>query len=114
MSVQFLTNISSEEFREFLKDALKEILSEQLGAVKNQLPEILDIHQAAEFLKLKITTLYEKTSRKQIPHLKKGNKLYFYLSELQNWIKQGNVKTQGEIESEAVSYTLNHNLKKAA
>lgn len=114
MSVQFLTNISGQEFKEFLKDALKEILSEQLGAVKNQLPEILDIQQAAEYLKLKITTLYEKTSRKQIPHFKKGNKLYFYLSELQNWIKQGKVKTREEIESEAVTYTLNNHLKKAA
>ena len=114
MSVQFLTNISSQEFKEFLKDALKEILSEQLGAVKQQLPEILDIHQASEYLKLKIATLYEKTSRKQIPHFKKGNKLYFYLSELQNWIKQGKVKTQDEIESEAVTFTLSNHLKKAA
>nr|MBA3665090.1 helix-turn-helix domain-containing protein [Bacteroidota bacterium] len=108
MSTQFLTNLSEQEFKEFLKDALKEILSEQLGAVKNQLPDILNIKEASEFLKLKITTLYEKTSRKQIPHFKKGNKLYFYLSELQNWIKQGKVKTREEIESEAVTYTLNN------
>ena len=114
MSVQFLTNISSEEFKEFLKDALKEILSGQLGAVKEQLPEILDIKQAGEYLKLKIATLYEKTSRKQIPHFKKGNKLYFHLSELQTWIKQGKVKTRDEIESEAVTFTLNNHLKKAA
>ncbi|MBA3664242.1 MAG: helix-turn-helix domain-containing protein [Bacteroidetes bacterium] len=114
MSTQFLTNLSEQEFKEFLKDALKEILSEQLGAVKQQLPDILNIKEASEFLKLKITTLYEKTSRKQIPHFKKGNKLYFYLSELQNWIKQGKVKTREEIESEAVTYTLNNHLKKAA
>ena len=114
MSTQFLTNLSEQEFKEFLKDALKEILSQQLGAVKQQLPDILNIKEASEFLKLKITTLYEKTSRKQIPHFKKGNKLYFYLSELQNWIKQGKVKTREEIESEAVTYTLNNHLKKAA
>jgi excisionase family DNA binding protein len=114
MSTQFLTNISEQEFKEFLKGALKEILSEQLGAVKQQLPDILNIKEAAEFLKLKISTLYEKTSRKQIPHLKKGNKLYFNLSELQNWIKQGKVKTRDEIESEAVTYTLNNHLKKVA
>lgn len=114
MSVQFLTNISEQEFKEFLKDALKEILGEQLGAMKKQLPEILDVQQAAEFLKLKINTLYEKTSRKLIPHFKKGNKLYFHLSELQEWITQGKVKTHSEIEGEAVSFTLNSHLKKAA
>lgn len=110
MSVQFLTNISEQEFKEFLKDALREILPEQLGASKKQLPEILDVQQAAEFLKLKINTLYEKTSRKLIPHFKKGNKLYFHLSELQAWITQGKVKTHDEIESEAITFTM----KKAA
>lgn len=107
MSVQFLTNISEQEFKEFLKDALKEILGDKLSALKEQLPEILDVQQAANFLKLKITTLYEKTSRKLIPHFKKGNKLYFHLSELQEWIRQGKVKTYEEIEGEAVTFTLN-------
>jgi excisionase family DNA binding protein len=113
MSISFLTNISEQEFKEFLKGALKEILSDQLGALKQQLPDVLDIHQASEFLKLKITTLYEKTSRKQIPHFKKGNKLYFHLSELQEWIKQGKVKTREEIECEATTYTLNNQTKAA-
>ena len=43
MSVQFLTNISDQEFKEFLKDALKEILGDKLGALKEQQPEILDV-----------------------------------------------------------------------
>ena len=111
MSVQFLTNISDQEFKEFLKDALKEILGDKLGALKEQQPEILDVQQAAQFLKMKTTTLYEKTSHKQIPHFKKGNKLYFHLSELQKWIKQGKVKTSDEISCEAITFTLN---KKAA
>jgi len=111
MSVQFLTNISEQEFKEFLKDALKETLGEKLGALKEQLPEILDVQQAAQFLKLKLATLYEKTSRKLIPHFKKGNKLYFHLSELQEWINKGKVKTFDEIENEAVTFTLT---KKAA
>jgi len=111
MSVQFLTNISDQEFKEFLKDALKEILGDKLGASKEQQPEILDVQQAAQFLKMKTATLYEKTSGKLIPHFKKGNRLYFHLSELQKWIKQGKVKTQQEISCEAITFTLN---KKAA
>ena len=113
MSVSFLTNITEQEFKEFLKEALTEILGEKLSASKSQLSEILNVQQAAEFLKLQITTLYEKTSRKLIPHFKKGNKLYFHLSELQEWIKQGKVKTHEEIECEAITFTLN-NHKQAA
>ena len=111
MSVQFLTNITEQEFKAFLKDALKEILADKPGALKEQQPEILDVQQAALFLKMKTTTLYEKTSRKQIPHFKKGNKLYFHLSALQHWINQGKVKTSEEISCEAITFTLN---KKAA
>lgn len=111
MSIQFLTNISEQEFKKFLKDALKETLGEKLSALQDELPEILDVKQAAQFLKLKLATLYEKTSRKLIPHFKKGNKLYFHLSELQQWINNGKVKTIGEIEREAVTFTL---VKKAA
>ena len=92
MALSFLTNLDEKEFKEFLKNALKEILEENLSALKPQLPEILNVQQAADFLKLKITTLYEKTSRKLIPHFKKGNKLYFHLSELQDWIQKGKVK----------------------
>ena len=109
--MQFLTSYSQQEFKEFLKDALKEILSENLSALKPQLPEILNVQQAADFLKLKITTLYEKTSRKLIPHFKKGNKLYFHRSELEAWVKEGKVKTRDEIEGEAITFTLNNHKK---
>jgi excisionase family DNA binding protein len=107
MSVQFLTNISEQEFKEFLKDAVREVLLEKQGKLKELPSEALDVQQAAQFLKLKTTTLYEKTSRKLIPHFKRGNKLYFYLSELQQWIKKGKVKTNEEIECEAATFTMN-------
>lgn len=68
--------------------------------------EPMNIDEAAKFLKLKKATLYEKTSEQTIPHHKKGNKLYFYKSELEAWIKQGKVKTNGEIEGDAATYTL--------
>ena len=71
------------EFKEFLKSAIKEILTEDLNLLKPSLPDILNISEAAEFLKLKITTLYEKTSKKVIPHFKKGNKLYFNRNDLE-------------------------------
>lgn len=106
MAIQFLTSVTEQEFREFLKDALREILGDKMGAMKEQ-PEIMDVQQAAQFLKMKTATLYEKTSRKLIPHFKKGNKLYFHLAALQQWIKNGRVKTHDEIASEAITFTLN-------
>lgn len=107
MSASFLTSLTEQEFKEFLKSAIKEILSEDLKNLKSDLPDILNIKEAAAFLKLKITTLYEKTSLKVIPHFKKGNKLYFKRKELEEWIKTGKVKTKPEIEEQATNFLLN-------
>jgi excisionase family DNA binding protein len=112
MAVSFLTNLNEEEFKIFLKQALTDILGEQLTQHKTNVPSILDVKQAAEFLRLKITTLYEKTSQKMIPHFKKGNKLYFNRDELQLWVQKGKVKTSDELQSEAASYTMHKEQKK--
>ena len=111
MSTQFLTSLNEDELKQFLKDAFREMLAEQHGILKEPQPEILNVQQAARFLQLKPATVYEKTSTKQIPHFKKGNKLYFYRSQLQEWIDEGKVKTSGQISTEAITFTL---LKKSA
>ncbi len=112
MGASFLTSLTEQEFKEFLKSAIKEILSEDLKNLKNDLPDILNIREAASFLKLKIATLYEKTSLKVIPHFKKGNKLYFKRKELEEWIRSGKVKTKPELEGQAENFLLNGGKKK--
>lgn len=101
-----LTSLSAEDFKKLLRETVKEVLKEGVHQVKDNLPEILNVKEAANFLRLKLNTLYEKTSRKLIPHFKRGNKLYFRKPELESWIKDGKVKTQDEIEGEAVTYAL--------
>ncbi len=112
MAVAFLTNLNEEEFKTFLKSAITEVIGGTIHFSKPSLPDIFDVRQAADFLRLKLTTLYEKTSRKIIPHFKKGNKLYFNRSELQAWVQEGKVQTADELQSQAVSYTMNQALKK--
>ena len=109
MNTSFITSFSEQEFKEFLKSAIREVLIEELKQSKPAQSNTLSIKEAATFLKLKITTLYEKTSRKLIPHFKKGNKLYFSQSELEEWIKKGKIKTNVEIAAEAATYILNGN-----
>ena len=106
MEPSFIISMSEQEFKEFLKSAIKEIIGDDLLKLKTNLPDILNIKEAAAFLKIKISTLYEKTSKKIIPHFKKGNKLYFNSSELQEWIKTGKITTKQELESKAVSYLI--------
>jgi excisionase family DNA binding protein len=50
---------------------------------------LIGIDEAALIVGLKRSTLYALTSNRQIPHFKRGRKLYFRRSELIVWITQG-------------------------
>jgi excisionase family DNA binding protein len=59
--------------------------------------DLFTITQAAKFLNLAVPTLYSKVSRKEIPVNKQGKRLYFYKSELEEWIKRGRKHTFDEL-----------------
>ena len=48
---------------------------------------IIDV---ADYLQLSVKTVYNKTSRGEIPHIKKGKVLYFRPEEIENWVLEGN------------------------
>ena len=54
-------------------------------------------------------TLYGKVQRNEIPHHKQGNRLYFFKSEIVNWIRTGKVKTLKELDADADAYLSNKN-----
>lgn len=103
----FLTTLNKGEYVELLKETLREVLIEKITNNSPRLPAILNIQQVSEFLHLAVASVYEKTSKKQIPHFKKGNKLYFNRTEIEAWIQEGKVKTANEIESQAITYLAN-------
>lgn len=49
----------------------------------------IDIDAAASILNLKRSTVYALTSKRKIPHYKRGGKLYFRTSELLAWLMEG-------------------------
>lgn len=54
---------------------------------------ILGINDAADFLGLKKSYLYQLTSKKVIPHSKPNNKkIYFQKSDLERWALSGQAK----------------------
>jgi len=62
----------------------------------------INIKEAADFLDLAVPTVYSKVSRKEIPVNKKGKRLYFYKSELEEWIRQGRKQTFSELRDSIV------------
>lgn len=68
--------------------------------------ELLTITEAAKFLNLSVPTIYGKVSRREIPVNKQGKRLYFYKSELADWIKAGRKMTSSEIKQQADEFAI--------
>jgi len=56
-------------------------------------------------------TAYNWVHNSDIPHHKRGKKLYFLKSEIDAWLKTGRKKTVSEIEAEADAYLSNSKRK---
>jgi len=98
-AVTMLTNEISE---------LKRLLLEKGDQYPSETPEqLLNIQEAAQFLKLTVPTIYSKVSKGELPVMKRGKRLYFSSIELMEYIKEGRKKSFAEIEAEAEAYLSN-------
>ena len=57
--------------------------------VTNELPQLLNLHQAAHFLDWTPGYLRRMARQKRVPAHKLGREWRFYLSQLQEWLHQG-------------------------
>lgn len=51
--------------------------------------ELLTVGEVAELIGKSVATVYSMTSEKRIPYRKRGNKLYFFKTEIMEWIEKG-------------------------
>lgn len=79
-------------------DELEALIKQQATPIPEQ---FLDVQEAGELLRLSVQTIYGLVHTRQIPHSKKGNRLYFKKSELQQWMQEGRRKTLSEIKEQA-------------
>ena len=67
--------------------------------------EIFNLDEAAMYIGVSKSNLYKMTASRKIPHYKPaGRYIYFERSELDNWIREGAVKTEEELSDEAIKY----------
>lgn len=75
--------------------------SSNLNATSN---EHFDVKGIAEFLGMKPSGIYGLVHKRKIPHIKKGKRLYFFKSEILEWLRNGNVETEKDIQNQADEY----------
>ena len=92
---------SKDELENLIQTALRKILGEfGRQSAEQEQDKIFSVKEASAFLNLAQQTLYGFTSKREIPFLKRGKKLYFRKSELETWLLEGKKKSKGEILNE--------------
>ena len=94
LAVSQLTNEVSE---------LKTLVLQQFNQPAQDQDQWFDLNELVEYDPEKRTkpTFYGYIHKGLIPYHKRGKKLLFLKSEIDNWLKQGRKKTNAEIEADA-------------
>jgi excisionase family DNA binding protein len=72
---------------------------------------IMNIKQLATYLDLSVSALYKMTSTKEIPHAKRGKRLYFDKKDIDAWVLEHKVTTRSDIDKMATAYILKNPVK---
>lgn len=70
--------------------------------------DVFDLDEASMFTGFSKGHLYRLTSERDIPHYKKGRKLYFKKTELVEWLLEEKVMTMSDINKMAATYVATH------
>lgn len=92
------------EFNKAVMQKLDDIKRATLIGVK----DTLTVEECAMLTGYSIQSLYAFTSKRQIPHFKRGNYLYFSKKEVERWLQSNPVPTTAETGSLASTYIATH------
>ncbi len=103
MTETILVAFSKHEFKELLKGTMQELLSEQAFPKDRQhlAHEYLSMAEAAEYLQLPQSTLYQFCAARRLAYVKRGKRNYFMRSDLDAFMAADRRKSVKEIEAEA-------------
>ena len=74
-----------------VKDAVADAIDTQRHSKETD--EFLNAKQAAKFLGLSVSTIYQKVHLGTIPHFKRNSRLYFSKADLTSYIKSGEINS---------------------
>lgn len=89
------------DFGKAIMDKLEDIRRATLIGVK----DTLTVDECAMLTGYSKQSLYALTSKRQIPHYKRGNSLYFSKQEVEQWMRCNAVPTLSDTNAEATTYT---------
>ena len=97
-----LTSLTTSELKVLIQETLEKFFTETKSDSEDN--DLISIAEASQLLNLSPNTIYGFTSRREIPYLKRGKKLYFSKLELYKWIQEGRRKTRTELSRDATQH----------
>jgi len=110
MDKTILFSLPIEELQSIITDCVNSCLQDnQQNEITHSDKEekFLTIEEAADFLNLKVPTIYSKVSKGELPSMKRGKRRYFSKNELLEYLKAGRQKSNADIEAAADAYFEN-------
>ncbi len=101
MKQHVFIQVSLQELREFIHESVSEAIQASDNTNKSHEKDVMDLKEVAAFLKVSRHTIYRMTHKREIPHYKKGGKLYFKRSEIEAYRDSGKQLTQDEFNEQA-------------
>ena len=112
MNKTVFISLPIEDFQTVIIDCVNSCLKNNIHEqpTAEQSDRWLDLNELIQYDPEKRTkpTWYSKISRNEVPHYKRGKKIYFLQSEIDEWLKQGKCKSNAEVEREAEAHLSNH------
>ena len=73
--------------------------------------ELFNFEEMCRFLGIAKSTGYQRIGRGEIPHFKKGRRLYFWKLELVKWVESGRRKTKEDLGKIAEKYLADYKIR---
>lgn len=96
--------VSKEELQTLIAEIVSTCLQEQPDSTNGESgTTVLDIDAFCQYTGLSKQTVYRKTRTGEVPHSKRGKRLYFDKNEVDEWLLANKISTK-TIAEQAASY----------
>jgi len=105
MQQNIITSLTPDELRQIVVESVEHVLKSQKQQ-ESALParRSMTVDEAAAYTGLCKQSVYIKTSRNEIPHSKRGKRLFFDCSEIDAWLLENRRATTTEAEKQADNF----------
>lgn len=71
---------------------------------KTPIKRFYDLNWFIDYTGIPRSSAYQKTSKSTVPFIRRGRKLFFEKTKIDQWLEEGTVKTKAEITEEAEKF----------